>query len=185
MYLSSRQVTDYNRHCLVIFDYVMLKLRTNSFMKPNELHSVIISPSPLRHYVSFMVGWTAIPETPLLTPLISRLLRYAAVYLAAGMENLLEEMVLLSLPGDPHAMLTASALEHSIANSGDFWGLLQPYAHLNAGRTASGEDWGSRGREGRRSLGSSVPLNARRTAAVRTGTHVGGKGGDLWGPLYR
>ncbi|KAF0295250.1 Ankyrin repeat and BTB/POZ domain-containing protein 2 [Amphibalanus amphitrite] len=63
---------------------------------------------------------------------------YAAVYLAAGMENLLEEMVLLSLPGDPHAMLTASTLEHSIANSGDFWGLLQPYAHLNAGRTASG-----------------------------------------------
>ncbi|XP_037071069.1 ankyrin repeat and BTB/POZ domain-containing protein 2-like [Pollicipes pollicipes] len=63
---------------------------------------------------------------------------YAAVYLAAGMENLLEEMVLLSLPGDPHAMLTAAALEHSIANSGDFWGLLQPYAHLNAGRTASG-----------------------------------------------
>ena len=30
-------------------------------------------------------------------------------------------------------------LEHAIANSGDLWGLLQPYAHLNAGRTASGK----------------------------------------------
>ncbi|RZF41888.1 hypothetical protein LSTR_LSTR014908, partial [Laodelphax striatellus] len=28
--------------------------------------------------------------------------------------------------------------EHSIANNGDLWGLLQPYAHLNTGRTASG-----------------------------------------------
>jgi ankyrin repeat/BTB/POZ domain-containing protein 2 len=29
--------------------------------------------------------------------------------------------------------------EHAIANNGDLWGLLQPYAHLNAGRIASGE----------------------------------------------
>ncbi|XP_062717124.1 uncharacterized protein LOC109418825 isoform X1 [Aedes albopictus] len=63
---------------------------------------------------------------------------YAAVYLCAGLENLLEEIFLQCLPTDPTATLTASGLEHAIANSGDLWGLLQPYAHLNAGRVASG-----------------------------------------------
>ncbi|XP_034948548.1 ankyrin repeat and BTB/POZ domain-containing protein 2 isoform X2 [Chelonus insularis] len=63
---------------------------------------------------------------------------YAAVYLAAGMENLLEEMLLQCLPTEPHTTLTATMLEHTIANNGDLWGLLQPYAHLNAGRIASG-----------------------------------------------
>ncbi|XP_011298194.1 ankyrin repeat and BTB/POZ domain-containing protein BTBD11 isoform X2 [Fopius arisanus] len=63
---------------------------------------------------------------------------YAAIYLAAGMENLLEEILLQCLPTEPHTTLTASMLEHAIANSGDLWGLLQPYAHLNAGRIACG-----------------------------------------------
>ncbi|XP_058457943.1 uncharacterized protein LOC131434802 isoform X1 [Malaya genurostris] len=63
---------------------------------------------------------------------------YAAVYLCAGLENLLEEIFLQCLPSDPTATLTASGLEHAIAGSGDLWGLLQPYAHLNAGRVASG-----------------------------------------------
>lgn len=54
------------------------------------------------------------------------------------MENLLEEMVLQCLPPEEDHMLTASVLEHAIANNGDLWGLLQPYAHLNAGRTATG-----------------------------------------------
>ncbi|XP_055528311.1 ankyrin repeat and BTB/POZ domain-containing protein 2 isoform X2 [Wyeomyia smithii] len=63
---------------------------------------------------------------------------YAAVYLCAGLENLLEEIFLQCLPTDPTATLTASGLEHAIAGSGDLWGLLQPYAHLNAGRVASG-----------------------------------------------
>ncbi|KAL0268771.1 UNVERIFIED_CONTAM: hypothetical protein PYX00_010588 [Menopon gallinae] len=63
---------------------------------------------------------------------------YAAVYLAAGMENLLEELVIQCMPADSEAMLTATILEHAIANNGDLWGLLQPYAHLNAGRVASG-----------------------------------------------
>ncbi|CAL4082308.1 unnamed protein product, partial [Meganyctiphanes norvegica] len=63
---------------------------------------------------------------------------YAAVYLTAGMENLLEEMILQCLPTEEDHMLTASVLEHAIANNGDLWGLLQPYAHLNAGRTATG-----------------------------------------------
>ncbi|KAG7196598.1 hypothetical protein KM043_013088 [Ampulex compressa] len=63
---------------------------------------------------------------------------YAAVYLTAGIENLLEEILLQCIPTEPHTTLTATMLEHAIANSGDLWGLLQPYAHLNAGRTASG-----------------------------------------------
>ncbi|XP_014468414.1 PREDICTED: ankyrin repeat and BTB/POZ domain-containing protein BTBD11 isoform X2 [Dinoponera quadriceps] len=63
---------------------------------------------------------------------------YAAIYLTAGIENLLEEILLQCVPAEPHTILTATMLEHAIANSGDLWGLLQPYAHLNAGRTASG-----------------------------------------------
>ncbi|XP_017789110.1 PREDICTED: ankyrin repeat and BTB/POZ domain-containing protein 2 [Habropoda laboriosa] len=63
---------------------------------------------------------------------------FAAIYLTAGIENLLEEILLQCIPTDPHTTLTATMLEHAIANSGDLWGLLQPYAHLNAGRTASG-----------------------------------------------
>lgn len=65
--------------------------------------------------------------------------RYAAVYLTAGLENLLEEIILQCLPNEADAVLTATMFEHAIANNGDLWGLLQPYAHLNAGRIASGE----------------------------------------------
>jgi hypothetical protein len=71
------------------------------------------------------------------SPFLSRLCRYAAVYLAAGMENLLEEVILQCLPDD-NSLLTAPIFEHAIATNGDLWGLLQPYAHLNAGRTATG-----------------------------------------------
>lgn len=63
---------------------------------------------------------------------------YAAVYLTAGLENLLEEIILQCMPSDSSQPLTATGLEHAIAASGDLWGLLQPYAHLNAGRIASG-----------------------------------------------
>ncbi|CAH0561413.1 unnamed protein product [Brassicogethes aeneus] len=63
---------------------------------------------------------------------------YAAIYLCAGLENLLEEILLQCLPSDSDVNLTATLLEHAIANNGDLWGLLQPYAHLNAGRIASG-----------------------------------------------
>lgn len=54
------------------------------------------------------------------------------------METLLEEIVFQCMPPDGEAMLTPTLLEHSIAGNGDLWGLLQPYAHLNAGRIASG-----------------------------------------------
>jgi len=63
---------------------------------------------------------------------------YAAVYLTAGLENLLEEIMMQCMPPDQDTLLTASVLENAIANNGDLWGLLQPYAHLNAGRTATG-----------------------------------------------
>lgn len=63
---------------------------------------------------------------------------YAAVYLCAGFENLLEEILLQCVPSDSTATLTAMGLEHAIASSGDLWGLLQPFVHLNAGRVASG-----------------------------------------------
>ncbi|KAL7020206.1 hypothetical protein ACKWTF_011416 [Chironomus riparius] len=63
---------------------------------------------------------------------------YAAVYLCAGFENLLEEILLQCVPSETTATLTAMGLEHAIANSGDLWGLLQPFVHLNAGRVASG-----------------------------------------------
>ncbi|XP_065359597.1 ankyrin repeat and BTB/POZ domain-containing protein 2 isoform X2 [Calliphora vicina] len=63
---------------------------------------------------------------------------YAAVYLCAGIENLLEEILLQCFLTDSTSQLTAAALEHAISISGDMWGLLQPFAHLNAGRIASG-----------------------------------------------
>lgn len=62
---------------------------------------------------------------------------YGALYLTAAAENLLEELVLRCL--EPGATLTAAALEAAIASSGELWGLFQPFAHLNAGRTATGE----------------------------------------------
>ncbi|KAH6935003.1 hypothetical protein HPB50_002952 [Hyalomma asiaticum] len=63
---------------------------------------------------------------------------YGALYLTAAAENLLEELVLRCL--EPGATLTAAALEAAIASSGELWGLFQPFAHLNAGRTATGEE---------------------------------------------
>ncbi|XP_046487314.1 ankyrin repeat and BTB/POZ domain-containing protein 2 isoform X1 [Neodiprion pinetum] len=92
---------------------------------------------------------------------------YAAVYLAAGVENLLEEILLQCIPTEPHATLTATMLEHAIANNGDLWGLLQPYAHLNAGRIASGAlampRWASVS-----SLGSNSSSRSGREAAGST-----------------
>lgn len=63
---------------------------------------------------------------------------YAAVYLCAGLENLLEEILLQCFPADSSQQLTAAALEHTISLSGEMFGLLQPFAHLNGGRIASG-----------------------------------------------
>lgn len=64
---------------------------------------------------------------------------YAAIYLTAALENLLEEIILQSLSMQvDDAILTSNSLDTSIANNSDLWGLLQPFSHLNAGRTANG-----------------------------------------------
>ncbi|XP_063861764.1 ankyrin repeat and BTB/POZ domain-containing protein 2-like isoform X1 [Scylla paramamosain] len=126
---------------------------------------------------------------------------YAAVYLTAGMENLLEEMVLQCLPPEDDHMLTASVLEHAIANNGDLWGLLQPYAHLNAGRTATGAlclpRWastssietstntstgGSRGNAGSGSSSTGGGTGVSNTTSGSDGVSSGGLGGSTSGP---
>ncbi|XP_063530330.1 ankyrin repeat and BTB/POZ domain-containing protein 2 [Cydia strobilella] len=61
---------------------------------------------------------------------------YAAIYLCAGMETLLEEIALTA--GGGTGPVTPAAVDHAVANCADLWGLLQPYSHLNAGRVASG-----------------------------------------------
>lgn len=64
---------------------------------------------------------------------------YAAIYLTSAIENLLEEIILQCLSMQINEfVLTANLLDTCIANNSDFWGLLQPFAHLNAGRTANG-----------------------------------------------
>lgn len=64
--------------------------------------------------------------------------RYAAVYLCAGLENLIEESLLLCLPPQGAPPMSPAGLEQAVASRGELWGLLQPYAHLNAGRIANG-----------------------------------------------
>jgi ankyrin repeat/BTB/POZ domain-containing protein 2 len=72
---------------------------------------------------------------------------FAAIHLAASMENLIEEIlgqalknITMNSEGSTTPILTAALLEQGISTNGDLWGLLQPYAHLNAGRTASGNN---------------------------------------------
>lgn len=63
------------------------------------------------------------------------------------METLLEEIALIAASGTSvqscgtgggGVMLSPVILEQAVATSPELWGLLQPYAHLNAGRIASG-----------------------------------------------
>ena len=66
---------------------------------------------------------------------------YAAIYLLSAMENLFEEIIVECLSMQIEStdyILSANLLDTCIANNSDFWGLLQPFAHLNAGRTATG-----------------------------------------------
>lgn len=87
---------------------------------------------------------------------------FAAIYLTAIVENLIEVVLCqalnyvannyvenggagaggaaVAMNNNGHPVLMAASLEQSIASNGDLWGLLQPYAHLNAGRTASGTE---------------------------------------------
>ncbi|XP_034825710.1 ankyrin repeat and BTB/POZ domain-containing protein 2 isoform X2 [Maniola hyperantus] len=63
---------------------------------------------------------------------------YAAIYLCAGMETLLEEIALIAAGTAVASPITPATIDHAVANCADLWGLLQPYSHLNAGRVASG-----------------------------------------------
>ncbi|CAH0663406.1 unnamed protein product, partial [Chilo suppressalis] len=63
---------------------------------------------------------------------------YAAIYLCAGMETLLEEIALIAGSNAGSGPITPAAIDHAVATCADLWGLLQPYSHLNAGRIASG-----------------------------------------------
>ncbi|CAK1544775.1 unnamed protein product [Leptosia nina] len=63
---------------------------------------------------------------------------YAAIYLCAGMETLLEEIALIAGSGAVTTPIAPATIDHAVANCSDLWGLLQPYSHLNAGRVASG-----------------------------------------------
>ena len=66
---------------------------------------------------------------------------YAAIYLAASIESILEELVTKCLEwnrGHKDKPLTSALLEEVVASSSDFWGLFQPYSHLSSCRTAAG-----------------------------------------------
>jgi opacity protein-like surface antigen len=67
---------------------------------------------------------------------------YAAIFLTAGIEAVLEEVVEQCLkpaaaaPSDSsrEAILEAAALEQVVASSAELWAIFQPYAHLSSAR---------------------------------------------------
>ncbi|XP_023349205.1 ankyrin repeat and BTB/POZ domain-containing protein 2 [Eurytemora carolleeae] len=61
---------------------------------------------------------------------------YAAVYMTAGIENIMEEVLQQCL--QTGAQVTVSVLEECIGSSSELWGLFQPYAHLSSCRTSKG-----------------------------------------------
>ena len=87
---------------------------------------------------------------------------FAAIHFTAGIENLIEEIFAQAIAfistsdtmenqfnnnlnvqnagNYSQRILTSALLEQAIAFNADLWGLLQPFAHLNAGRMASGND---------------------------------------------
>ncbi|XP_013391469.1 ankyrin repeat and BTB/POZ domain-containing protein BTBD11 isoform X2 [Lingula anatina] len=69
-----------------------------------------------------------------------RVQEMAAVYLAACLENLLEEILLLAVGRDQLGglILGASALDYGISNVPELWGLVQPWEHLICGRNSTG-----------------------------------------------
>ncbi|XP_072475290.1 ankyrin repeat and BTB/POZ domain-containing protein 2 [Notamacropus eugenii] len=71
-----------------------------------------------------------------------RIHEYAAITLAACMENLVQEIrarVLAAGPSpDGGGEVSAEALEMVINNDAELWGVLQPYEHLICGKNANG-----------------------------------------------
>lgn len=72
-----------------------------------------------------------------------RIHEYAAITLAACMENLVQEIrarVLAAGPSpDGGGEVSAEALEMVINNDAELWGVLQPYEHLICGKNANGK----------------------------------------------
>ncbi|XP_067855290.1 ankyrin repeat and BTB/POZ domain-containing protein 3-B [Heptranchias perlo] len=73
-----------------------------------------------------------------------RIHEHAAIYLAAGMESLLRELLLRvirsrhlqSSNGTPK--VTVEVIEQTVSNDCEFWGITQPYQHLVCGKNANG-----------------------------------------------
>ncbi|CAG9792248.1 unnamed protein product [Diatraea saccharalis] len=108
---------------------------------------------------------------------------YAAIYLCAGMETLLEEIALIAGSSAGNGPITPAAVDHAVANCADLWGLLQPYSHLNAGRVASGalslSRWESMSSLGSgSSSGVSRPENRQLGLSHDSGITTNGSGGS-------
>ena len=66
---------------------------------------------------------------------------FAAIYLTAAIETVLEELITkcLEIGGrGGEFKLSATLLEQVVGMSSDFWGLFQPYSHLSSCRTSTG-----------------------------------------------
>ena len=72
----------------------------------------------------------------------------AAIYLTAGVETIMEDLVAKCLESGGGAggssssttRINSSTLEQTVASNSDYWGLFQPYSHLSSCRTANGLD---------------------------------------------
>ena len=65
----------------------------------------------------------------------------AAIYLTAGIETIMEDLVAKCLEAvGSSSRICSSLLEQTISSNSDYWGLFQPYSHLSSCRTANGLD---------------------------------------------
>lgn len=65
----------------------------------------------------------------------------AAIYLTAGIETIMEDLVAKCMEAAGAASrINSSILEQTVASNSDYWGLFQPYSHLSSCRTANGLD---------------------------------------------
>ena len=97
---------------------------------------------------------------------------FAAIYLTAAIETILEELITKCLDIGNRGgefKLSATILEQVVAMSSDFWGLFQPYSHLSSCRTSTGlaipsclEEYTKAGNASSigRSMGGHAPSNA-------------------------
>lgn len=66
----------------------------------------------------------------------------SAIFMTAGIETILEDLIAKSLEagGGSSVKISACLLEQTVAGNSDYWGLFQPYSHLSSCRTANGLD---------------------------------------------